>query len=77
MGRVMADTGTVHSWDDARGFGFIAPDRGGDRVFVHHKAVVMEGRRTLEPGQRVEYDAESTPKGPRASSVLPCDLAGA
>lgn len=73
----MAATGTVHSWDDDRGFGFITPDRGRDRVFVHHAAIEMEGRRTLEVGHRVEYDAVDTPKGPRASSVLPCDLAGA
>ena len=61
-------TGTVKWFNASKGFGFIARD-GGEDVFVHHSAIQGEGYRTLEEGQRVEFDVESGPKGLKASNV--------
>jgi CspA family cold shock protein len=48
--------GDVVSWDDGRGYGFVKRDDGGPDIFVHHKGLLMEGRRMLDVGQRVEFD---------------------
>ena len=61
-------TGTVKWFNASKGFGFIARDSGQD-VFVHHSAIQAEGYRTLEEGQRVEFDVESGDKGPKAINV--------
>ncbi len=63
--------GTLKSWNEERGFGFIQPDQGGDEVFVHIKAIVnREGR--PQPGQRLSFEVELGPQGKkRAKSVLP------
>jgi cold shock protein len=61
-------TGTVKWFNASKGFGFITRD-GGEDVFVHHSAIQGEGYRTLEEGQRVEFDVESGPKGLKASNV--------
>ena len=64
-------TGTVKWFNAEKGFGFIAqPDGGGD-VFVHHSAIDMGGYRTLEEGQRVEFQVENGPKGLMATNVKP------
>jgi len=60
--------GTVKWFNASKGFGFITRD-GGEDVFVHHAAIQGEGYRTLEEGQRVEFDVESGPKGLKASNV--------
>jgi CspA family cold shock protein len=60
--------GTVKWFNASKGFGFITRD-GGEDVFVHHSAIQGEGYRTLEEGQRVEFDVESGPKGLKASNV--------
>ena len=66
----MADRerGTVKWFNDAKGFGFIARENGGD-VFVHHSAIQAEGFRTLTDGQQVEFEVVQGPKGPAAESV--------
>jgi CspA family cold shock protein len=51
-------------------YGFIAPDAGGKDVFVHHTAIQMEGYKTLEEGQRVEFVIVRGEKGPQADSVV-------
>jgi CspA family cold shock protein len=61
-------TGTVKWFDPQKGFGFIMPDGGGPDVFVHH-AVLPAGLKTLDDGQAVEYETESTPRGEKVVSL--------
>jgi len=63
-------TGTVKWFNDAKGFGFIAME-GGEDVFCHHTAIQSEGFRTLQEGQRVEFDVTRGPKGLQAQNVRP------
>jgi CspA family cold shock protein len=62
--------GTVKWFKDSSGHGLIRTDSGGG-VFVHHSDILMEGHRTLDAGQRVEFPFVEGPKGPRASGVVP------
>jgi CspA family cold shock protein len=61
--------GTVKWFNDKKGFGFITPDNGDKDVFVHHTAIQMDGYKTLEEGQKVEFEVEEGPKGPQAANV--------
>jgi len=63
-------TGTVKWFDEAKGFGFIAPDEGGNDVFVHFSKIEGSGFRTLAEGQAVEFDSEMGAKGPQATRVV-------
>ena len=54
--------GTVKWFNAEKGYGFIAPDAGGDDVFVHYSAIVAEGYKRLREGQRVSFDTEADPK---------------
>lgn len=65
-------TGTVKWFNESKGYGFIVPDDGGEEVFVHHSNIIAEGYRTLEEGQKVEYDTGKGRKGPEATNVKPC-----
>jgi len=62
--------GVVKRWFDDRGFGFIEQDEGGE-LFVHHSGIAGLGRKTLREGQRVRFDIENGPKGPKAIDVAP------
>ena len=62
-------TGTVKWFNDAKGFGFIAPDEGGKDLFVHHTNINSSGFRSLAEGARVEYEAQEGRKGPEAVNV--------
>ncbi len=64
-------TGTVKWFNDSKGFGFIAPDQGGDELFVHFSAIQGNGFKTLKEGQKVTYEASQGQKGPQASNVFP------
>ncbi len=63
--------GTVKWFNDAKGFGFIAPDDGSKDVFVHHTAIKADGFRSLAEGQKVTFDVEQGQKGPQAANVRP------
>jgi cold shock protein len=60
--------GTVKWFNSEKGYGFIAVD-GGQDLFVHYTAIDMEGYRSLEDGQRVEFEVGQGPKGPQAEQV--------
>ncbi len=60
--------GTVKWFNEAKGYGFITTDEGND-VFVHFSAIQMEGFKTLNEGQRVEFDVVQGEKGPQAANV--------
>jgi len=59
----MSINGTVKFFNDAKGFGFIAPDDGGADAFVHITAVERAGMRTLSQNQKVSYDLEEDQRG--------------
>jgi CspA family cold shock protein len=61
--------GTVKWFNDSKGFGFITEDGGRD-VFVHHTEIQSDGYRTLEEGEKVQFEVVQGEKGPRASKVI-------
>jgi cold shock protein len=63
-------TGSVKFFNAEKGFGFIAREEGGD-VFVHYSAIQATGYRTLQEGQRVEFDVVPGRKGEQAENVRP------
>ena len=63
--------GKIKWFNGQKGFGFIASDQGGDDIFVHYSVVEMEGFKSLKEGQTVEYDAETSGKGLKATRVVP------
>ncbi|MBN2447539.1 MAG: cold-shock protein [Phycisphaerae bacterium] len=62
--------GTVKWFNETKGYGFIRADDGKD-VFVHYTDIQSDGFRTLEEGQKVEFEITEGPKGPKASGVRP------
>lgn len=60
--------GKVKWFNSEKGFGFIERE-GGDDVFVHFSAIQAEGYKSLEEGQRVEFDIEKGQRGPQATNV--------
>lgn len=68
--------GTLKTWDEARGFGFIVPDQGGDEIFVHVKSIVnREGRPPV--GLRLSFEVELGPRGKkRAKNAMPVRYVG-
>jgi cold shock protein len=63
-------TGTVKWFNGAKGYGFIAPDDGGEDVFVHFSAIQSDGYRNLDEGDHVEYTVEDGKKGLQATNVV-------
>ena len=62
--------GTVKWFNSQKGYGFIEGE-GGEDVFVHFSAIKAEGYKTLEEGQRVQFDIEQGQRGPQAANVVP------
>jgi len=67
--------GTVKWFNDAKGFGFIEPEAGGDDVFAHFSAIQMEGFRTLRQGSQVSFELVQGPKGQLAQNITPMESA--
>jgi CspA family cold shock protein len=63
--------GTVKSFEETRGAGVITPDGGGCDLVVHFSQINKEGARTLQPGERVQFDISSGARGPEATNVRP------
>ncbi len=66
-------TGTVKWFNDAKGFGFIEPEAGGEDIFAHFSAIRMEGFRTLKQGSRVSFEIVQGPKGQLAQDIAPIE----
>ena len=64
-GGTKMNNGTVKWFNSEKGYGFISNDNGGDDVFVHFSAIMGDGFKTLEEGQKVTFDTETDPKNSR------------
>jgi len=65
--------GTVKSFNNAKAYGFLGRDDGGSDVFVHYSRIIGTGYRTLNEGDRVEFEIGSGTKGPQAVNVWRLD----
>jgi CspA family cold shock protein len=64
-------TGTVKWFNDAKGFGFITPDEGGEDLFAHFSAIKSNGFKSLKEKQLVSFEVTTGPKGKQASNIVP------
>ncbi|MEA3119596.1 MAG: cold shock protein, partial [Paraburkholderia sp.] len=64
-------TGTVKWFNDAKGFGFITPDDGGEDMFAHFSEVQGSGFKSLQEGQKVTFEVKQGPKGKQAANIQP------
>ena len=64
-------SGIVKWFNDAKGFGFITPDEGGEDLFAHFSAIEMDGFKTLKEGQKVTFEVVTGPKGKQAAHIKP------
>ncbi len=63
------ETGTVKWFTDAKGFGFITPDNGGEDLFAHFSAIQSSGFKSLQEGQRVSFEVTTGAKGKQAANI--------
>ncbi len=61
--------GKVKWFNNAKGFGFIVPEEGGEDIFAHYSTIQMEGYRSLKAGQEVTYEVQQGPKGLHAENI--------
>ena len=64
-------TGTVKWFNNAKGYGFIVPEEGGEDLFAHFSAVYMDGYKTLSAGDHVQFEVTVGDKGPQATDIVP------
>ena len=62
-------TGTVKWFNNAKGYGFILPDDGGEDLFAHYSAITMDGYKTLKAGQKVQFEVTPGAKGQHAINI--------
>ena len=67
-------TGQVKWFNNAKGFGFILPDDGGDDLFAHYSSIEVEGYKTLKAGQPVTFEMVEGPKGMHATNIKPVEV---
>jgi CspA family cold shock protein len=65
--------GTVKWFNEAKGFGFIAPEGGGEDLFAHFSAIQGQGFKTLRENQKVSFDVTTGPKGKQAANIRSAD----
>lgn len=63
------EQGTVKWFDNTKGYGFVSRENGGKDVFVHHTAIEGTGYKSLDEGQRVQFEVTQGPKGDQATNV--------
>jgi CspA family cold shock protein len=63
-------TGTVKWFNQKKGYGFIIQEDGGEEIFVHFSAISGQGYKTLEAGERVQFEINMSDKGPQAANVV-------
>lgn len=68
-GRLIMATGLVKWFNNAKGFGFITPDEGGEDLFAHFSAITGGGYKSLKENERVSFDVTEGPKGKQASNI--------
>jgi cold shock protein len=64
-------TGTVKWFNDAKGFGFITPDGGGEDLFAHFSEIQSSGFKSLQENQKVTFEVKQGPKGKQAANIQP------
>lgn len=64
-------TGTVKWFNDAKGYGFITPDEGGEDVFAHFSEIKGSGFKSLKDNQKVNFEIKTGPKGKQAANITP------
>ena len=69
-------TGTVKWFNNAKGYGFILPDEGGEDLFVHYTSILMDGYKTLKAGQVVTFDIVKGGKGLHATNIKAPESSG-
>jgi cold shock protein len=65
------ETGTVKWFNDAKGFGFITPDAGGEDLFAHFSEIRVDGFKSLQENQKVSFETKMGPKGKQAANIKP------
>ncbi len=65
--------GTVKWFNEAKGFGFIAPEGGGEDLFAHFSAIQGQGFKTLRENQKVSFEVTTGPKGKQAANIRSAD----
>ncbi len=63
-------TGSVKWFNNTKGYGFITPEDGGKDLFVHHSAIQGDGYKSLDEGQKVQFEVTQGPKGDQATNVV-------